>query len=183
MPESGFKICKPTSVAVTGTGAAATIQTFGRVGFSSCTTLSLNGVFSSAYENYMIVMQGSTTSGLAYAIRLRASGSDNSTASSYVYQYLFATDTSISGAKTTSSFSAFLVGTNQLRNGGVAYIFGPNLTQPTAIRTLNSYSTDGARFYDIAATHNQSTSYDGFTLFHQDSATMTGSITVYGCNQ
>jgi hypothetical protein len=94
---NGLVVMTPTSVAKTGTGSTATINSDGSVVFDLCTTLSLNGVFTSSYDNYMIVMRATTSLAWPYFnSRLRASGTDNTTASSYTNQYLTANGTTVS---------------------------------------------------------------------------------------
>lgn len=178
---NGLVLLKPTSVDKAGTGSTATINTNGSVTFSSCTSLSLNGVFSAEYCNYMVVARRNNTGSDALNMQLRASGVNNSTASSYVYQELFANSTSLTGSRTT--FNIARVGTveSTLRYGDIYYFFGPYLAQPTAFRSCTAEGASNARLSDWAFTHNQLVAYDGFTLFSGGgTATFSGLIAVYG---
>lgn len=181
--KNGLELIKPTSIASTGTGNSSSINTNGSVTFSSCATLSLNGVFSSTYDNYMIVVRGTTSSGSGVQMRLRASGSDAS-GTNYTQQYLYATSTSVTGAR-TSSATAFDIcavwGSGSTQSGEVISVFGPYLSQPTAVRSIDisGDTTNGARLFDVATTHSLSTSYDGFSLL-PNSGSATGLIAVYG---
>ena len=76
--KNGLHLITPTSIASTGTGNSSSINTNGSVTFSTCATLSLNGVFSADYDNYMIVMRhvGSDASAFNIDLRLRLSGTD-----------------------------------------------------------------------------------------------------------
>jgi len=177
--KNGLHLITPTSTAKTGTGSTATINTNGSVTFSSCETLSLNGVFSADYDNYMIVARHSTTADYAWRIRFRASGTDNSTANSYVFQYLFGDSTSVSGARTTTNYGQVSARGNTQRAGFVASIYGPNLAQPTAYRSVIADDYLSAAVTDYAGTHNQSTSYDGIT-FIASAGSFTGLVAVYG---
>ena len=180
---NGLVVMTPTSIASTGTGNSSSIGANGKVTFSSCATLSLNGVFTSSYDNYVMVFRAVGTALEAVNARLRVSGTDNATASSYVSQYLFANGTSVTADRYPAGTSMYIfpVSATQ-RSGNVAYFFGPNLTQPTAIRSVTGYGEDGARIFDTGSTHNQSVAYDGITLILA-SSTMTGAVTVYGFNQ
>ena len=182
---NGLVVMKPTSIASTGTGNSSSIGANGKVTFSSCQTLSLNGVFSSAYDNYMIVMGDLSGSNQSVDIRLRASGTDNSTASSYTRQFLFGTGTSVSGARVSDSSTPFFTGSTPARSGCIGYLFGPFLAQPTAGRSVCCYGATDGTVLDYAFTHNQTTSYDGITFIANAGASglMTGIVTVYGFNQ
>ena len=176
----GMVLITPTSVDKTGTGSTATIGTNGSVSFSSCVTLSLNGVFNTDYDNYMIVMRNTLSlGGVQIYFRWRVSGSDNSTANSYVRQYVEANGASVGAGRNTSDLASVTY-TDAGENGIMWNVYGPYLAQPTAYRTVTMSSANTVRIQDYAGTHNQSTSYDGFTLFPQSSYSMTGLISVYG---
>ena len=164
----------PTSIAHAGT--SATINADGGVDFSAVTSLSLNGVFTGDYDNYLIVFEASATANAIPEIRLRASGTD-ATAANYTWQWLQANGATVDGLRVTSDTEGLLgyVGTNP--NGVHLHVYGPALAQPTAIRTVNVGSRDGARMLDAVTTHSLSTSYDGITFF---SATFTGNVHVFG---
>ena len=180
---NGLYLIKPTSIVSTGTGNSSSISANGSVTFSSCETLSLNGVFSADYDNYMIVMRGELSAdseGLDF--RLRASGTDNSTSNSYVDQVIEASSTTVSGSRNTRTFGRIGAISNA-KSGFVFYFYGPYLAQPTAWRSVNAYALSGASIDDRAGTHNQSTAYDGLTLDANMSATgrtMSGLLCVYG---
>ena len=175
----GHHLITPTTVAKTGTGSTATINTNGSVTFLSCATLSLNGVFSADYDNYMIVARHSTTADYSWNIRFRVSGTDNSTASSYVYQYVFGDSTTVSGARTTSNWATFSARGNTQRGGVVGSVYGPFLAQPTAYRSDLADDYLNAALTSFVGTHNQSTSYDGLT-FHAAASSFSGLVCVYG---
>jgi len=187
---NGIRICKPTgspAFAVTGSGSqTAAIVGQGSVEFANAASLSLNGVFSSDYDNYMIVCRLVKTSGTGNPdldYRLRASSVD-ANASNYIIQSLVASSTTISGSR--SALITFgRVGSNFLNelgqtNGFSLYFYGPHLSQPTAIRSVTASAQTGAYINDVTATHSLSSSYDGFTLFPESTRTMSGLISVYG---
>lgn len=184
MPINGLVTMTPTSIASTGTGNSSSINTNGSVTFSSCATLSLNGVFTSSYDNYMIIVRWvSTASTVTGYLRFRASGTDNSTASSYVAQKLATVGGStLSAARTTSNQAECFATSNDQRDGATFFVFGPQLAQETAFRCTVVNSNGSACLFDFAGTHNQTTSYDGITFICGANA-VTGLITVYGFNQ
>jgi hypothetical protein len=175
---NGIRICKPTSIAYSGTSASIVGQ--GSVEFSTVTSLSLNGVFTSAFGNYVLVIRASANSATNLNLRFRSSGVDNTVASSYVGQYLEAQGSSVAGAR-VSSDKAAISGLYSERSDGVnVYFYGPNLAQPTALRSTTGLGYLNAYLYDFAATHSQSSQFDGFTLYVDASRTFTGLVSVYG---
>lgn len=181
MAKNGLHLITPTSIAYTGTSAS--ISANGSVTFSAVSPLSLNGVFSADYDNYMVVVRGASGTPWPYShIRMRASGTDNSTSNSYTSQLLYGSATSVTGSRSTgiNTFDAF-IGTSE--SGSVIHFYGPHLAQPTALRSVTTIASSGTSstvLYDVASTHNQSVSYDGFSMIADSSHTFTGRIAVYG---
>lgn len=185
MSVNGLVVMTPTGsppIIASGTGSSASVGANGKVTFSLCTSLSLNGVFTSSYDNYVISIRhtGSTSAGIRG--RYRASGVDAS-GTNYTSQYIFADGTSVSALRTTGETSARMGAIDTAQRGGESlFIFGPYLSQPTAARCSSAYAYLNGSGLDDATTHSLSTSYDGLTLF-PTSGTFTGAITVYGFNQ
>ena len=148
--------------------------------FSGVASQSLNNVFSATYDNYKIHITLSSTTDSDLQIRLRASGSDNSTASSYANQRLLATSTTVSGLRQTDSyFRAINVRDNDYNALDFTF-FRPFLTKPTLMNGLVNYGeSNGSGLQFFVGGHNQSVSYDGFTFF---GPTVTGTVRVYGFN-
>lgn len=166
----------PTSIAYSGTSAS--INADGGVDFSAVTSLSLNGVFTGDYDNYLVVMRVVAVSvDYGYGFRLRAAGTDNNTASSYVTQSLDANGASRSGSRITND-EANIANAATGGSGTHFHFYGPALTQPTAIRSVNMSAYLGAFMKDYAMTHNQSVSYDGFSFFGANA--ITGNVHVFG---
>lgn len=184
MPISAFKRVTPTSVVAAGSGSSATIGEHGKVTFSSCTSLSLNGIFTSAYDNYIITIRADLT-GVSLAqldFCLRLSGTDNTTASSYVTQTLQVDAITLTASRITAAKGGISQVSKDNKDGITMYLFAPRLAQATAWRATSVCGRSGAQVYDYAGTHNQATGYDGITLIPA-SNTIAGLLTVYGCNQ
>ena len=182
---NGLVVMTPTSIVSTGTGNSSSINSDGSVTFSSCATLSLNGVFTSSYDNYMIVVRfPDSTTNSAIQIRLRVGGVDNSTASSYVVQRLVASGTAVASARFTQATYEFgaAAGVSTRPSAYSIYCYGPFLTQPTAFRSVSIYGDGDSTISDWACTHNQSTSYDGITIY-PGAGNVGGLVTVFGFNQ
>ena len=175
----GMVLLTPTSIAHSGTSAS--IGANGQVTFTAVTSLSLNGVFSVDFDNYVVVSSGthsSTSDPMQY--RLRVSGSD-ATGSNYTRQILDVNNTSVSAARQTSqAFLALGSLSNSQRAGNQTFIYGPFLAQPTAFRNVNVDGFNNATIFEGAAgTHSLSTSYDGFTIA-PSGGSFTGKLAVYG---
>ena len=175
----GMVLLTPTSIAYSGTSAS--IGANGSVEFSAVSQLRLNGVFSADYDNYLVAQRqvySTTTANILY-VRFSVGGTDNSTASSYVQQNLNANGTTVSAIRNTADIGRISLVDGDANDGFVANVYGPYLAQPTAWRSIICGGSDGARFYDYAGTHNQSTSYDGFNIT-VDTGSVSGLVSVYG---
>jgi hypothetical protein len=112
-------------------------------------------------------------------LRLRSGGSDNATASSYTAQNLAADGSTVAASRFTADYTRFAGAYTTQRDGMVTHLYGPFLAQPTAGRNTKVFGHLGAYLDDVTFTHNQSTSYDGFTLLVSGNS-FTGLISVYG---
>ena len=173
----GLVSMTPTSIAHSGTSAS--INADGGVDFTAVTSLSLNGVFTSDYDNYLIVYRAlMSANNRTIAFNLRASGAD-ATGSDYTSQLLRADNTSVTGTRVSNTFGYFPVLSATAQNGVQVHVYGPFLAQPTAYRTVGMRGQNSAYFDDGAGTHSLSTSYDGFTI-GPSADNMTGNIHVFG---
>jgi len=171
----GMGLIEPESIVFSGTSAA--ITGLGSVEFTAVSSLSLNGVFSTDFDNYMLVMRavGSVANFPGY--RLRSASVDSTT--SYTRQFLFAGATTVSAGRTTGA-EFFDFGTStSLRSGSTSYWYGPHLAQPTVARFVAADARDAASFNDYVGTHSQSVSYDGLTIY-ANTGNLTGRVAVYG---
>ena len=173
----------PSSVAV-GAGSAS-VNAAGTITFSSVTTnLSINGCFTSTYTNYFCVMDFDSASGdSTINARLRVSGSDNSTASSYRVCTFDARGTLVyTRQAATSQFADLCVGNATATNGIHLHWYRPFLADTTAVRSQAAvWSETSASSMESGGTHNQNTSYDGFSLL--PSASFSGTLRIYGWSQ
>ena len=181
----GMVLVSPTSIVSTGTGNSSTINPNGSVTFTSCATVSLNGVFTSAFDNYMVVLKNTTgASGATYpSLRYRAGNSDNSSPV-YTSQQLAWSGSSYAGARSTTQT---LVEINyndggSVPSGSVLFIYGPNLAQPTAGRELEVRTYASAGMADEGHTFNGNTQFDGLTILEYYGARMSGIVSIYGLN-
>ena len=173
----GLVTMTPTSIAYSGTSAS--INADGGVDFSAATSLSLNGVFTSSYDNYLIVVYADASATMS-DIRLRTSGTDAS-GSNYTYQYVQASSTTVAGGRATAtSVPIGNIRSGSIRTGISVHIYGPFLAQPTAMRSVPIDVASSATITDFACTHSLSTSYDGFSFIPGAGVNMTGNVVVFG---
>jgi hypothetical protein len=151
-----------------------------RLTVTSTTTGSLNDVFTSDFLNYRIALNVVGTGNQNIAIRLRASGSDNSSSN---YQYrrhgVVAGASFTDSPATTTSFSS-MISSNPLGDGTFfGDILQPQATAKTAISGL-SLQTQSTDLFTIhyGGMMTVTTAYDGLTLF--SAGNFTGTLDVYG---
>lgn len=175
---NGMALMKPTSVVAVGTGSSATtnVNTGGSVEFSTCTSLSVNGVFTADYDNYMIFSYWTSP---GTTVQLSAQLSSNGVASSTGYTQQSLTIDGTSETANRSSAFYFTSANGTLVSGILYYVYGPYLAQPTAMRRVSVRELNTATIIDVAHTHSVSSSYDGIK-FTGDTSTFSGAITVYG---
>jgi hypothetical protein len=181
----GLTLLIPASVSVgSGTG---TVSATGTVTFSGASSVSINTVFSSTYENYLLLINLTTNSandGDVY-FRLRSVTTDATTA-----YYWGRRGWTIAGAGTDgngNNASAFTVMTQDASVTGYSHtqlnVFSPFLSQKTKVGWLGSATTDAGGVYGQfgGGVLDDSTSYNGFSIVNQN-GTSTGKLSVYGYN-
>lgn len=138
--------------------------------------LSVNGCFSSAYDNYLIVgfMAGSTAVDLS--LRLRAAGVD---ASAGNYDEAGATLSTVYAGYNSTSDAAFRV----TSLGTPAAPLRLELTRPALAATTGylamSFRTNDKPAQITSGVHALGTAYDGFSLI-ASTGNITGTVRVYG---
>lgn len=183
MSRNGLHIITPTSVSGTTTNAA--ISANGSVTFDYATPININGVFTSAYDDYMVVLNILDVD-LSYNLnsRLNLAGTQNT--STYNNQSVQFNGTTITGVRTIGT--AWLAGGLQLNNtsipsGIIMYVYGPALASQTAMRSITVFpgtSTTTVTMVDSAAVHTVTSAFDGISFYGSG---FKGRITVYGMRQ
>lgn len=147
--------------------------------FNAVSSVSLNGCFTSTYENYFFL--GSILSSVTNPLinlRLRASGSDNTT-SNYQRQEMYAVSTTVAGTRSNNQ-NTFNFGFVH-SNGGIysMTLFRPQLAQKTGIMAQTDENLNNGNVYFANGGFSLTTQFDGFTIYPA-SGTITGTIRVYG---
>ena len=172
----GLVLIKPSTV-VGGTDNGK-----GTVSFSAVSSVSLNNVFNSTYDNYKVMITIDTLEAKTCGLRMRVSGSDASGATDYKWslQYFTGAGNPANDGGSTGASSATLL---NLSAGGIATgaieIMNPFLAKFTHSFRLGAYSST---HHFGSFIHTVNTSYDGFTLI-SSSGTITGTVSVYGYNE
>jgi hypothetical protein len=178
--ELGLSLITPTSVATTG--GSGSISATGAVSFTSASAISLNGCFSAAYDNYKIIIENiSSSSGVAGYLRLRALGSDDSSAN-YHFNFFFSNPTSATTQQSQSSQNALrFVDFTILGSYQIIEINDPFLSRATYATGYGfaNWGTTNPHGEYFSGFHNVSTSYSGFTII-PGTGNITGTVRVYG---
>lgn len=166
----------PTTIANSGGTATLTGKT---ITFSGCTSLSLNGIFTSDFDNYELIYSNASSAAgnVVVFLRLRAAGVD-ATGSDYFFQRLTAESTSatLSYAVTQTAFSGPQISNATEQNYITARFMQPQLARKTMIDTRGGYIGILENYYGGNILQS---SFDGLTLF-PSSSSITGTIRVYG---
>jgi hypothetical protein len=182
---TGLTLITPTSIAATG--GSGSISATGTVSFTSASAISLNGCFTSTYDNYKIVINNilGTTDNVYLTTRFRVSGTDNSSANYYWGSFYVDITNSTSGIQRGSGDTTIQLGyTPRNDSSGLSYdITSPFLTAPTSLTGQTVSRASSSRIAIAFQGHySSSTSFDGVSIFPQ-SGTITGTLSVYGYNK
>ena len=170
----GMRLIVPSSVTV-GSGSGS-VSTSGAVTFSGASTVSPNGCFTSAYENYRIVFNGITSTNADLYFRLRAAASDQSGANYAQNSSLITTALTVSRASGQTSLRLTQNNSGTYEYVLTADIFAPQLSSKTIVKG------DGTQFFSnflFGGSYEANYQADGFTMF-PNTGTMTGNLRIYG---
>lgn len=166
-----------------GAVVGAGMDLISKTDFSAVSSVSVNGCFTSAYENYRIVatITTGTVNEADVKLRFRTSGTDSSTGYYYggwVSTSANSTGTSYQSNGTETAIAQTSTVSNEA-NYGTADIYRPALAVQTGYHISTAGNTSVAYLRTLSGGHWVSTAYDGFTLY-PTSGTMTGTVRVYG---
>jgi hypothetical protein len=149
--------------------------------FSAATSASVDSVFSSTYDNYLILLNVESTSGSnAMQVRFRTSGSDNTTSnygSNWEYAAFGTAGATGQLGSAAGSTLAYIQDITGNPTSNVMFVFNPFATQNTYANHQavqgNGYRITGGLEFDTT------TSFDGIS-FICAAGTFGGTISVYG---
>ena len=179
---SGLVPITPTSISV-GSGTATSAGN-GQVTYTGVgTNLSLNGVFSATYTNYLILFSKVTASGSGgINVRLRSGTTDNSNANYDKAE----TVTSQAGSVTGFAVNGGTSWQYSVNDYSYAYytinLFSPFITGFTGMQNSATENNGTTAFYTgiMNGQNQESYSADGITFLIGNSSTQTGKVSVYG---
>jgi hypothetical protein len=145
-------------------------------------SVTADGVFTSSFTNYLVLVNYTINGSGQLKIKLRASGTAAST--NYNLQYIEAFSTSISTA-TVASATSYIVGAyGQGLEAAVSIeLFGPQLAKATSIQTTNTatlaagYTAPLLQIWN--GNHSTATAYDGIEIF-TTGINWSGTYAIYG---
>lgn len=144
--------------------------------FSAGSAVSVNGCFTSTYDNYRILISALFSTDESLRARLRLAGTD-ATGGTYTYQRVIGSTTTVSTVGGSTETSFYLGDSSTTVSAWSLDIFNPARAAATQHATLN-FRTDRT-CQTIVGSHTTATAYDGITFFPA-SGTMTGTIRIYG---
>ena len=168
----------PTSVVVTA--GTATVGTMGQVTFTTANGISLNGVFSSLYNNYRVVYRQSSASATTTAVELRVAGVNAST-NYYVVQSYVTANTVVGDTPAVQTLWYATINTSTTRTMSFDVINPFAAAQTVFNGGYIENNTTTVRSVAGGCVHTTATSYDGLTF--SCGANVSGTVTVYGYNQ
>lgn len=179
---SGLIPVIPTSVTISG--GTTTMTAVGAVSVATSAYVSLNGVFTSAYNKYLVILSGFACSTVSSncQLRFRAAGADNLSAS-YAYagiQNIYGSASSGIGSGGATSFLLGNFGTAQATST-VIEIQNPNLPLLTGIHSQHQGFNGNYQSVQNGGCFNATNQFDGFTIFPA-AGNITGTVQVFGYN-
>lgn len=150
---------------------------------SAASTLSVNSCFTSDYENYMIVWNGrASVDDRSLQLRFRASGTDAATGYRRTINQIYP---GLNPAAAGGSNAATELGVGSVSTGKdsacIIFVFAPQTAKESLLNGLCTHvqSSGNIDTYSFWGMLNNTTSYDGFTLF-PNTGNITGTVRVYG---
>jgi hypothetical protein len=144
--------------------------------FASSAAVFVDSVFTTAYDNYLILAEGTAAANDAVFLNWRVGGATN-TASNYNYQYMSANGATIGGNNATGGTFAYIGDWGTTRSAFSIMVQTPASAAPTT--TLMQSNRNGNFMYCSISSFTGSTAFDGFT-FKGQTQNISGQYTVYG---
>jgi hypothetical protein len=145
--------------------------------FSSVSAINFDNVFSSDYRNYFFNFVGSQSSGANMTMRLRASGSNDST-SNYNQQTFQASNTSLTGSRVTAQ-NLFTITFGASANIFSGNFYGPNQPFNTRLQISGQLVDVNIERYDVNGAFSAGTVFDGFSII-AGAGTINATVSIFG---
>lgn len=157
-------------------GTAATINNGTVTIGTNNTSVTVSGCFSSAYDNYRIMISGGLASGAAdFAVQL----SGITTSVYQTYGYFMNIGTATLNAFSPAATTQWSIGSINATQYAAAFdLISPNLTKPKFF--LNSAGSSTTGFYSFSGNCTSTAAATGFVITPTATNLTGGNITVYG---
>ena len=161
------------------TASAGALTKINKTTFSAVSSVSTDSVFSSTYDNYLIVLNFTASAGNNFAYALRSGGTDST--GDYALQTLQSDDSTVNAARHASDTINFGVQGSTNYNSIVCTLISPNLAQRTNgfVSSLRENGSGNPNLFTNAIIVKNNTQFDGIK-FIPGSGTITGYFTIYG---
>ena len=169
----GMDLITPTSVA----GSGVTLSG-GQVSFTAATAVSVNGCFTTTYDNYLLRFNGVSSADTNCTLRMRASGTDNS-AASYGYSLLQGVSGAASSSQATGQTSVQQALINTEGFHAAIDVYSPALAANTRFQSNGGKNTGTPYLAAFLGFHAVASAFDGLTVLPA-SGNITGSLRIYG---
>lgn len=144
--------------------------------FASSAAVFVDSVFTTAFDTYLIVAEGTAAVADSIFLNWRVGGATNSTAN-YNYQYIYGNGASVVANNATGGTFAYIGDWGTSRSAFSVLVQTPATAAPTT--TLNHSNRNGNFMYNSISTFTANTAFDGFT-FKGQTQNISGQYTVYG---
>jgi len=144
---------------------------------SSASSVIFNNVFTASNQMYAIVWRLSASAGDAFYLRMRLSGTDD-TSSNYAFQWHEAAGTSIDANRSTAQNTLRFSSVNTGQSWGVLYVMNPAAAGPTFFLADSAWALTAPIVAKRGGGHNVSTAYDGITLY-PGSGNVSGRVSLF----
>ena len=141
--------------------------------FTAASSFAVDGVFTSTYTNYLMLVNLTTVSGTG-TIQLRTGGVAST--ANYNYNTIFGSAGTLVNLYTAAGAS-FSISTVSNNVAIPIEIYGPQLAAPTSFYAKSHEGVSAGNQRIISGTHNVSTAYDGIAMSF---TTGTGTYAIYG---
>jgi hypothetical protein len=163
------------------TATASGLTFISKTAFTTSTTININSVFSSTYDNYRIIVFWNTPGGTVgdLTFKLRASGSD--TSANYNQQRFYANQASTGASRNPFGTDEWFVGQGATSGIGTMSmdLFRPNLAATTGYTSQSgNFASNDTGMELTTGTQTDTTQFDGFSLLYSQSN--TGTAYIYG---
>jgi hypothetical protein len=137
----------------------------------------IDNCFSSTYENYKILITGSSSADTGLNLQLRVGGV--TAATNYGRQRIVASSTTVTAARSTSDTGFIIGGTENSQQVFTIEVSKPAVAAQTGFIALCNYQSGTPTLLFTVGQHSTATAYDGF-IISPSSGTISMTAYVYG---